>query len=345
MAPNQKKIPTKKTKRTVKKGAPKKNPTKKIKKTVKKGASKKAIEKQLEKMGKRHEKIAMQNEKLEEKMEEGLEKRCVGCVVRKMDEQVEELKENLEEHVQDDGAHQIKEQLEQLKESLEEHVEDEVAHHFEEQLEKLEEKVEKKHDELKDKMEEGEESSSSSSEESEDEDGEGSTSSSSDEEEYGWLRGKMSGLFGSSTHFGSVHSRQVEIQDLGAEFFFHHLVQVDSENVDSDVTEHLHQAYRLVHLFSALFQSFLSVPNHSTQLQPNLNTGSAGTGPRLKPSGGWRKAPALMVFTSTRVSLPSRSACSFSFSPCFKLSYSSLVYFQFKFQVAGASQRGEGELD
>ena len=90
-------------------------------------------------------------------------------------------------------------------------------------------------------------------------------------------------------------------------------MQVNSENVDSDVTEHLHQAYRLVHLFSALFQSFLSVPNHSTQLQPNLNTGSAGTGPRLKPSGGWRKAPALMVFTSTRVPLPSRSTCPFSY--------------------------------
>ena len=160
MAPNQKKNPTKKTKRTVKKGAPKKNPTKKTKKTVKKGAPKQAIEKQLEKMGKRHEKIEMQYEKLEEKMEERQEK---------MEEQVEELKE----------------------------------------------KVEKKHDELKDKMEEDEESSS---EESEDEDDEGSTSSSSDEED-GWLRGKLSGLFGSRTHFGSAHNRQVQIQDLFADFF------------------------------------------------------------------------------------------------------------------------------
>ena len=138
---------------------------------------------------------------------------------KKMEEQVEELKENLEEHVQDDGAHQIEEQLKQLKESLEEHVEDGDAHHFEEQLEKLEEKVEKKHDELKDKMEEGEESSSSSSEESEEEDDEGSTSSSSSDEEDGWLRGKMSGLFGSRTHFGSANPRQVQIQDLFADFF------------------------------------------------------------------------------------------------------------------------------
>ena len=179
MAPKQKKNPTKKTKKTVKKGAPKKNATKKTKKTVKKGAPKQTSEKQLGKMGKRHEKIEMQYEKLEEKMEEGREK---------MEEQVEELKESLEEHVQDGAAHQIEEQLEQLKESLEEHVEDGAAH-----------------PQLKDKLEEGEESSSSS-EGSEDEDDEVSTTD--------WLRGKMSGLFGSRTHFGSAHSRQVEIQDL-----------------------------------------------------------------------------------------------------------------------------------
>ena len=257
MAPNQKKNPTKKTKKIA------------AIKTVKKGASKKTFEKQLEKMGKQHERIKMQHEKLEEKMEEQHEK---------MEEQVEELKESLEEHVQDGAAHQIEEQLEQLKESLEEHVEDEAAHHFEEQLEKLEKKhgkleekmkkqhvklkenMVKQHDKLKGKMEEGEESSSSSEEEeSEDEEDEGSTTSSSEEEDdFDWLRGKMSGLFGSRTHFGSAHSRQVEIQDLCAEFFFHHPVQVDSENVDTDVTEHLHQAYRLVHLFSATFQSFLS---------------------------------------------------------------------------------------
>merc|ERR1719230_1258658 len=172
-------------------------------------------------MGKQHEKIAMQNEMLEEKMEEGLEKRCVGCVVRKMDEQVEELKENLEEHVQDDGAHQIKEQLEQLKESLEEHVEDEVAHHFEEQLEKLEEKVEKKHEKLEEKMKKQHDKLKDKME-----DDKGSSSS---EEEDGWLRGKMSGLFGSRTHFGSAHPRQV-----------------DSGNVDSNnVAENLHQAHRL----------------------------------------------------------------------------------------------------
>ena len=166
MAPNQKKNPTKKTKKIA------------AIKAVKKGASKKTIEKQLEKMGKQHEKIEMQNEKLEEKMEEG-------------QELVEELVELVEE-----GLEKMEEQVEELKE-----------------------KVEKKHDELKDKMEEGEESSSSSPEESEDEDDEGSTSSSSDEEEDGWLRGKMSGLFGSRTHFGSANPRQVQIQDLFADFF------------------------------------------------------------------------------------------------------------------------------
>ena len=154
------------TREHVKRMAPnqKKNPTKKTKKTAKNGAPKKTIENQLEKMSKQHEKIEMQYEKLEEKMEERQEK---------MEEQVEELKE----------------------------------------------KVEKKHDELKDKMEEGEESSSLSSEESADEDDEGSTSSSSDEEEDGWLRGKLSGLFGSRTHFGSANPRQVQIQDIFADFF------------------------------------------------------------------------------------------------------------------------------
>ena len=99
----------------------------------------------------------------------------------------------------------IEKQLENLEEKIEEGVEK-----MEEQVEELKEKVEKKHDELKDKMEEGEESSSSSPEESEDEDDEGSTSSSSSDEEDGWLRGKMSGLFGSRTHFGSASPRQVK---------------------------------------------------------------------------------------------------------------------------------------
>ena len=63
------------------------------------------------------------------------------------------------------------------------------------------------------RMEEVEESSSEEEEEeSEDEEDEGSTTSSSEEEDdFDWLRGKMSGLFGSRTHFGSAHSRQVEI--------------------------------------------------------------------------------------------------------------------------------------
>ena len=76
--------------------------------------------------------------------------------------------------------------------------------------------MKKQHDQLKDKMEEGEESSSS--EESEDEDDKGSTSSSAEEED-GWLRGKMSGWFGSRTHFGSAHHRQVQVQGLFAKFF------------------------------------------------------------------------------------------------------------------------------
>ena len=142
-------------------------------------------------------------------------KKIAAIKTVKKEEQVEELKESLEEHVQDDGAHQIEEQLEQLKESLEEHVEDGGAHHFEE---KWEERVEKKHEKL-DKMEEGEESLSLSSKESEDEDDEGSTSSSSSDEEDGWLRGKLSGLFGSRTHFGSANPRQVQVQGLFAEFF------------------------------------------------------------------------------------------------------------------------------
>ena len=121
---------------------------------------------------------------------------------------------------------------------------------------------------------------------------------------------------------------------------------MNSENVDSDVTEHLHQAYRLVHLFSALFQSFLSVPDHSTQLQPNLNTGSAGTGPQLTPSGGWRRAQNLKAATSSRVVSPSRSPCPSSSSPV-QLSSLHLLFLlsHIKSRCAGASQRGEGGLD
>ena len=86
---------------------------------------------------------------------------------------------------------------------------------------KLKENMVKQHDKLKGKMEEGEESlSSEEEEESEDEEDEGSTTSSSEEEDdFDWLRGKMSGLFGSRTHFGSAHSRQVQVQDLFAKFF------------------------------------------------------------------------------------------------------------------------------
>ena len=85
---------------------------------------------------------------------------------------------------------------------------------------KLKENMAKQHDKLKsDMLAEVEESSSSSSEESEEEDDEGSTSSSAEEEEDGWLRGKMSGWFGSRTHFGSAHHRQVQVQGLFAKFF------------------------------------------------------------------------------------------------------------------------------
>ena len=63
-----------------------------------------------------------------------------------------------------------------------------------------------------------------------------------DEEEDNWLGG------GGWT-FGSAPPRQVQLQDLLAELHPPVVAQVDSEKVDVDVAEHLHQAYRLVSIF------------------------------------------------------------------------------------------------
>ena len=77
----------------------------------------------------------------------------------------------------------------------------------------------------------------------------------------------------------------------------------------------------------------------------DLNTGSAGTGPQLTPSGGWRRAQNLMAATSNRVGSPSRSPCPSSSSPV-QLSSPHLLPFlsHIKSRCAGTSQRGNGGL-
>ena len=78
----------------------------------------------------------------------------------------------------------------------------------------------------------------------------------------------------------------------------------------------------------------------------DLNTGSAGTGPQLTPSGGWRRAQNLKAATSSRVVSPSRSPCPSSSSPVQLSSLHLLLLLShIKSRCAGASQRGEGGLD
>ena len=137
-----------------------------------------------------------------------------------------------------------------MRETVEEHVEDGAAHQFEEQLEELKETMEEQHEELREKMGRQvctcllyihvgvkffcviatsfqEDMKSSLLEEEEEDDG-------------GWI-------------FGSAPPRQVQLQDLPPKFSptppLPVLAQVDSEKVDVDVAEHLHQAYRLVSIF------------------------------------------------------------------------------------------------
>ena len=77
----------------------------------------------------------------------------------------------------------------------------------------------------------------------------------------------------------------------------------------------------------------------------DLKTGSAGTGPQLTPSGGWRRAQNLKAATSSRVGSPSRSPCPSSSSPVQLSSLHLLLLSHIKSRCAGASQRGEGGLD
>ena len=77
----------------------------------------------------------------------------------------------------------------------------------------------------------------------------------------------------------------------------------------------------------------------------DLNTGSAGTGPQLTPSGGWRRARNLKAATSSRVGSPSRSTCPSSSSLVQLSSLHLLLLSHIKSRCAGASQRGEGGLD
>ena len=76
----------------------------------------------------------------------------------------------------------------------------------------------------------------------------------------------------------------------------------------------------------------------------DLKTGSAGTGPQLTPSGGWRRAQNLKAATSTRVGSPSRSPCPSSSSPVQLSSLHLLLLSHIKSRCAGAPQRGEGGL-
>ena len=76
----------------------------------------------------------------------------------------------------------------------------------------------------------------------------------------------------------------------------------------------------------------------------DLNTGSAGTGPQLTPSGGWRRAQNLKAATSSRVGSPSRSPCPSSSSPVQLSSLHLLLLSHIKSRCAGASQRGNGGL-
>ena len=82
-----------------------------------------------------------------------------------------------------------------------------------------------------------------------------------DEEEDGWL-----GRIGGGGWFGSAPPRQVLIQDLHTcRVIINPLMaQVEKENVDLDVAEHLHQAYRLVFISSAWFRPLLSGFNNSS---------------------------------------------------------------------------------
>ena len=65
-----------------------------------------------------------------------------------------------------------------------------------------------------------------------------------EEEDDDWLGG------GGWT-FGSAPPQQVQLQDPSFHPLPPVLAQVDSEKVDVDVAEHLHQAYRLVSILSA----------------------------------------------------------------------------------------------
>ena len=73
------------------------------------------------------------------------------------------------------------------------------------------------------------------------------------------------------------------------------LDQEESATVDAEMVKELHHAYRLV-------------SSSSITAQFNLRTGLAGTVLRRSPSGGSRRAPPTLAFTSTK--LPSSSRCS-----------------------------------
>ena len=97
----------------------------------------------------------------------------------------------------------------------------------------------------------------------------------------------------------SVGGSAGQVESSLSKSFFQHMAQdlldlKESATVDAEMVKELHHAYRLV-------------SSSSITAQFNLHTGLAGMVLRRSPSGGSRRAPPTLAFTSTR--LPSSSRC------------------------------------